>query len=160
MQRPDFITNMAEAPHEPSRIRRTGEPLGLMAMLAESAGLRHLRIHHEVLPPGRRSSSPHAHTTREEFVYVVDGTPDAWIDGHLHPLCAGDAVALAAGTGIAHTLINNSERDAILLIVATMPDDDACFYPGDPTAGGVPEPILRAWSARRRGPHDGNPDRR
>jgi uncharacterized cupin superfamily protein len=153
VQRPDFITNASEAPREAMRIRRTGELLGLVAPLGPN--LRHLRAQHEVLPPGRRSSSPHAHTTREELVYVLDGTPDLWIDGELYPLRPGDVVSLAAGTGITHTLINNSERDAVLFVVATMPDDDACFYPHNPAAGDVPETLARAWSERPRGPHPG-----
>jgi uncharacterized cupin superfamily protein len=156
-QRPDIIANVLEAPREASCIRRTGELLGIVASLSERAGLRQLRIDHEVLPPGRRSSSPHAHTKREEFVYVLDGHPDVWIDGHLHPLRPGDFLAFAAGTGVAHTVINNSERDAILLAIATMPEDDACFYPFNPNAGEVPEEVARSWSARSRGPHDGRP---
>ena len=86
---------------KPSRIARTGEALTFVAALGECAGLRHLRVEYAVLPPGHRSSSPHAHTTREELVY--EGTPDIWLDGHLHPLRPGDTIALAAGTGIAHT---------------------------------------------------------
>jgi hypothetical protein len=35
-------------------------------------------------------------------------------------------------------VINNSDRDAILLAVATVPEDDACIYVRDPTTGEVP----------------------
>jgi uncharacterized cupin superfamily protein len=153
MLRPDFVTNVSEVPHEDSRIQRTGEILGLVAPLASN--LKHLRVEHEVLPPGRRSSSPHAHTAREEVVFVLGGTPDLWVDGHLYPLRPGDVVSFPAATGIAHTLLNNSDRDAVLLVVATMPDEDACFYPFNLGTEGVPEPLARAWRDRPRGQHPG-----
>jgi uncharacterized cupin superfamily protein len=131
--------------------------LGLVALLA--CNLRHLRVQHEVLPPGRRSASPHAHTAREELVLVLDGTPDLWIDGHLHPLRPGDVVSFAAATGIAHTVINNSDREAVLFVVATMPDEDACFYPFRLDTDDVSEPLARAWRERPRGSHPGTTSR-
>ena len=36
--------------------------------------------------PGRRTSYPHAESAEEEFVYVLEGHPDVWIDGTLHHL--------------------------------------------------------------------------
>lgn len=76
MKNLDFILNTSDVPRRTANIISTGEPLGMVADLAELAGLRHLRIQHEILLPGRRSSSPHAHTMREEFLYILQGAPD------------------------------------------------------------------------------------
>jgi uncharacterized cupin superfamily protein len=64
----------------------------------------------ELLPPGRRTSYPHAESMEEEFVYVIEGNPDAWVDGYLHRLAPGDGVGVPAGTEICHTFINNTEN--------------------------------------------------
>lgn len=62
-------------------------------------GLTHIGINYEVVPSGSRTSFPHAEKLEEEFVFVLAGKPDVRIDGQLHPLEAGDAVAFPAGTG-------------------------------------------------------------
>lgn len=82
-------------------------------------GLVRIGIHHERLPPGRRTSYPHAESAEEEFVYVLEGTPDVWIDGTLLRLAPGDAVAFPGGTGICHTVLNNTE--VRLLVVGERP---------------------------------------
>ena len=93
-------------------------------------GLTRLGIHHELLPPGRRTSYPHAEGTEEEFVYVIEGNPDAWIDGHLHQLVPGDGVGFPAGTGICHTFINNTDQNVRLLVVGeSSRPDNRIFYP-------------------------------
>ncbi|PHM38047.1 conserved hypothetical protein [Xenorhabdus innexi] len=80
-------------------------------------GLKKLGIHHERVLPGRRTSYPHAEKDEEEFVYVLEGTPDVWINGELYRLEPGDAVGFPAGTGICHTVINNTESEIRLLVV-------------------------------------------
>jgi uncharacterized cupin superfamily protein len=152
------VTNAADASQEQCRILRTGEPLGIVSQLAGVEGLRRLRVQHERLPPGRRSSSPHAHTTREEVIYVLSGTPDLWLDGRLRPLRPGDCVVFPSGTGLSHTVINNAAGEAELLTIATQVDDDRCYYPLNPTRGDVDAATLEAWAARPLGPHDGRAD--
>src|ERR1700678_2272362 len=68
------------------------ERLAIGAAVGKNFGLTRLGIHHERLPPGRRTSSPHAESIEEEFVYVIEGTPDVWLDGTLHRLRPGDGV--------------------------------------------------------------------
>ena len=65
-----------------------------------------LGIHHERLPPGRRLCWPHAEADEEEFVFVLEGEPDLWLDGQVRRLKPGDGVSFPAGTGIAHTFPN------------------------------------------------------
>src|SRR5690606_28604358 len=89
--------------------------------------------HFERLMPGRRTSFPHAESAEEEFVFVVAGTPDVWLDGHLHRLAPGDAVGFPAGTGLAHTFINNTKAEVNLIVVgeASKPENRV-VYPLNP----------------------------
>ena len=140
--RPSLIKRVSEVPTVVRRTSRTGEPLGVVAHLSASSGLKRLRIEHEVLAPGRRSSSPHTHTTREEMVYVLRGTPDLWLDGVLHRMTQGDYAAFVPGGSVAHAIVNNSDSRVELLVIATASDDDTCIYPAPssgPSTAGQPE---------------------
>src|SRR3984957_15666884 len=93
------------------------ERMGLDADLGRRFGLTRLGIHHNRLPPGRRTSYPHAESAEEEFVFVIEGAPDVWIDGELYRLSPGDSVGFPAGTGICHTFLNNTAEDVHLLVI-------------------------------------------
>jgi uncharacterized cupin superfamily protein len=93
------------------------EVLSIRTPLSRPLGLTRLGIHHEVLEPGHRSSLPHAEASEEECVYVLEGKPEAWIDGELHPLEPDDIVVFTPGTGIRHTITNPTDEPVRLLIV-------------------------------------------
>jgi len=78
------------------------ELMSLSASFAHHFNLTRLGIHHERLTPGRRVSWPHAEADEDEFVFVIEGEPDLWIDGELRRLKAGDGVGFPSGTGISH----------------------------------------------------------
>ncbi len=122
-----FIVNSEQLPHQNSIRVSTGEILGSLANLSQSTGLQDLSIHHEILPPGHRSSPPHCHSQKEELVYVLDGTPSAWIDGEFYTLRAGDTVGFPPG--VAHMIVNQSGSLATLLVVSTpLHNQDACTF--------------------------------
>lgn len=137
------------------------ERLSINAALGRHLGLTRIGIHHERLLPGRRTSWPHAESAEEEFVYVIEGTPDVWLDGHLHRLGPGDAVGFPAGTGQAHTFLNNTEAEVRLLVVGERPKPgNRIVYPLNPERR---EQIDDWWDdapARDIGEHDGLPDKR
>ncbi|MBA2664723.1 MAG: cupin domain-containing protein [Bradymonadaceae bacterium] len=160
--RPDCILHWQEIQDaDNAHYPNSDELLSIGSAFGRRFGLTRLGIHHELLPPGRRTSWPHAESGEEEFVYVIEGRPHVWLDGHLHALEPGDAVGFVAGTGLAHTFINNSDEPVRLLVVGdTNRDDNLCTYPldrarnqeiGDFHWDDVP--------ARELGPHDGMPDR-
>jgi uncharacterized cupin superfamily protein len=135
-----------------------GESRYIAAPLGRALGLEHFGVNHETIFPGGRSSLPHAHSDDEEFVFVSEGRPSLWIDGHLFELAAGDSVAFPAGTGIAHSFINDSDAPVKLLILGEHSSEDRLSYPVNPE---VRHP--RPWKdapARALGPHDGRPKRR
>lgn len=116
VKRPSFIGHWSEFfTGEDWSYPGSTELMGRSAPIGKKLGLEKIGIHLELLEPGRRTSWPHAERDEEEFVFVVEGNPDAWIDGILYPLVPGDFVALPAGTGIAHTFINNTETPCKLL---------------------------------------------
>ena len=117
MNRPPFIANFKDF-LEPDTNCYPGsdELLSIGSPIGKKLGLTKIGIHIETLPPGRRTSWPHAESLEEEFAYVIEGHPHVWIDGYLHALQPGDFVAFPAGTGISHTFLNNSEGTCRLLI--------------------------------------------
>jgi uncharacterized cupin superfamily protein len=139
------------------------ELMSIGTSYARHFGFTRLGIHHERLPPGRRTSYPHAEGTQEEFVYVLEGHPDVWLDGVLHRLAPGDAVGFPPGTGLCHTFINNTEAEVNLLVVGerNRPGQPTPIYyavnPGSNERIG--ERLWTDWPARPLGPHDGLPDK-
>jgi uncharacterized cupin superfamily protein len=155
VERPNFIRHYTEI-EEPVG---DGDLRAQAARFGKALGLTRLGINLEIISPGCRSSWPHEHSLDEEFVFVLEGNFDVWIDGHLHRLRPGDGVAFPAGTGITHTFINNTDAEIRLLIVGERNPDDRTIYPLDPDR----LPASRVWhEAPRRplGPHHGTADRR
>jgi uncharacterized cupin superfamily protein len=162
-QRPTFIIASDDVPEEPGKYPNSEEILAHGRPIGRIAGLLRIGLHVERLEPGHRLSYPHAEQDEEEFVYVLEGVVDAWVDGVLHPMRAGDLAAFPAGTGVAHTFINNGEREARLLVggEASKPGSQI-DYPLNPErrAQIAPEQWWDDVPSRELGPHDGKPTRR
>ena len=137
------------------------ERLHFNSSFSERFKLMRLGIHHERLPPGRRLSWPHAEADEEEFVYVIEGAPDLWLDGHLKRLKPGEGVGFPAGTGIAHTFLNNTASDVRLLVVGEASRSRSRIdYPLHPKRNvEIGERHWKDKPTRKLGPHDGLPDK-
>lgn len=159
-ERPPFIVSVADVPEVEGRYPRSDEIMGAGRKIGHAAGLLRIGLHHERLAPGQRSSYPHCEENEEEFVYVLEGEVNAWIDGHLHPMKKGDLAAFPAGTGINHTFINDSDADVLLLVGGEKAkSDNRIFYPHNPERRGD-MPWSHWWDdvpQRPLGPHDGKP---
>jgi uncharacterized cupin superfamily protein len=136
------------------------ETHGCKAKFAEVFKLSRLGVVHDRLRPGERTSWPHAEADEEEFVFVLEGAPDLWVDGHVKRLKPGDGVGFASGTGIAHTVINNTDADVRLMVVGEASRyASRLHYPLHPERN--KQIGTRHWSdvpQRDLGPHDGKPD--
>ena len=161
--RPYCVTHYSDIQEEDnSHYDGSDELLSIGSPFGKHFGLKRLGIHHELLPAGRRTSWPHAESAEEEFVYVIDGFPQVWIDGDVYDLVPGDAVGFPSGTGSAHTFINNSEADVRLLVVGeASKDENRIFYPQHPERNEEMANQGYLWENPpevKRGDHDGNPD--
>jgi uncharacterized cupin superfamily protein len=84
----------------------------------------------EKLPPGKRSAWPHAHSVEEEFIFVLEGKPTLWINHKEFELKIFDGVDFKAGSGLAHAILNKSDRDLYYLCVGECnPFNDLIYYP-------------------------------
>jgi len=161
--RPPFIVSSSDVPEKVHRYPNSDEDMAPARPIGRAAGLLRIGIHLVRVPPGRRTSYPHAESAEEEFVYVVEGEVDAWIDGELHHMKAGDFAAFPSGTGICHTFINDGERDALLISGGEADKShDRVYYPLNPGRRGD-LPWSRWWDdvpRRPQGKHDGMPRQR
>ena len=118
--RPPFIRSAFELPEQENRYpEREGvapEIFSYSRAFGKLAGLERIGLHWGRVPPGHRTSLPHAEEKEEEFVVVLEGRVDVWIDGERYPMERGDIAAFPAGTGVVHTFINEGDVDAILLV--------------------------------------------
>jgi uncharacterized cupin superfamily protein len=164
-QRPPFIISSTDVPETEERYPQSDELLILNRAIGKHAGMLRLGLHLCRVPPGHRTSYPHAEENEEEFVYVLEGNVDAWIDGELHPMKPGDLAAFPAGTGISHTFLNNGSEDALLLVGGEAGRrENKIYYPLNPERR-----AQIAWSQwwddherpqRKLGSHDGKPKKR
>jgi uncharacterized cupin superfamily protein len=156
--RPGFVAHFTDRmqPVTDATSTRFG---GRRARLGADGGLTRLGINRDVLLPGSKTSNPHAESLEDEFILVLEGKPDVWIDGHLHELNEGDGVAFPAGTGIAHTFLNNSDAEVHLLVIGQhdVPGNQL-NYPLNPERNADFKTRGEFWEdapKRELGPHDG-----
>lgn len=163
MSRPSFIISTEDVPEVEHQYPERTETFAHGRAIGRAAGLQRIGLHVERVAPGERTSLPHAESDEEEFVLVLEGEISAWIDGHLHPMTKGDLAAFPAGTGIAHTFINDGDADALLLVGGERTKaTNRIVYPVDPwrRAQVKPEEWWTDAPARELGPHEGQPRRR
>jgi uncharacterized cupin superfamily protein len=165
MKRPDFIKHCDELRTNDSfSYPGDSETFGTGAALGRKLGLKRVAINYEVLAAGDRSSWPHAHKEEEEFIFILEGEPDLWVDGNLYRLRTGDCVGLPPGTGHAHTLINNSENEVKAIVVGegSVPTDKI-FYPMHPKRNEEMKSKNAYWEnppSTIMGSHDGCSDKK
>lgn len=146
---------------DPGNFFGTDEPMGLGAAFGAHFGLKRIGIHHMRLLPGRRTSLPHAESHEQEFVHVVSGTPDVWLDGQIYRLAAGDSVGFAPGTGLAHSFLNNTASEVCLIVVGDSDNDaNRIVYPVNPERRAIRTDWWHDAPSRPLGAHDGLSDQR
>jgi uncharacterized cupin superfamily protein len=161
-KRPDYIRHWREieTPVKPPVVEET---FGYASEFSPAVGLTHLRTAHFRLEPGQRAYPPVAMRDDEVFFMVLEGTPDLWIDGNLYRLKEGDCGALLARTGIAHTILNNSDSQVRLFALTEAPRlSSRAVHPIDGTANDNLKKMGRLWAdapKRKLGPHDGLTDK-
>jgi uncharacterized cupin superfamily protein len=114
---PDFVVHWRDILEKKQvTYPNSKETHGVDALFGRRARFSRVGVHLEVLPPGRRTSWPHAERDEEEFLFVVSGNVDCWLDGRITPMWAGDLVGWESRTGLTHVVINNADEDAVLIV--------------------------------------------
>ena len=119
--------NVADLPEEELVATKTGEKLTLAKSLSGAFGLTRLLIHQEVLLPGRRASSFHFHSEKEELFYVLSGQPSVYIGEKIVDLVPGDVIGFKPSAK-PRLLFNRSQESAVILTVGTNPETDVITY--------------------------------
>lgn len=99
--------------------------------LGEVFGLRNFGVNLTTLAPGAVSALRHAHTTQDEFIYVLQGQLTLHTDAGATALSPGSCAGFPAGTGNAHCLRNTGDEVATYLEVGDRSAGDRASYPDD-----------------------------
>ena len=79
------------------------------------------------LPPGKIAYPYHSHSAQWEFYHVIAGTGSVRYAEGSASIEAGDAFIFEPGE--AHQLINDSDFDHIIYVIADNPIGETCHYP-------------------------------
>ena len=109
--------------------RRLGDRVKLP--LGDAFGLTRYGVNLTRLPPGAISALRHAHSSQDEFVYILEGTPTLVTDSGPTPLRPGMCAGFRFGTGDAHHLKNDSASDVVYLEIGDRTSPDEVDYPDD-----------------------------
>lgn len=99
--------------------------------LGDLFGLTNFGVNLTRLLPGAASSLRHAHSKQDEFIYVLEGSPTLHTDEGKQRLLPGMCAGFKAGSGNAHSLINETTEDVLYLEVGDRTDGDDVTYPDD-----------------------------
>lgn len=123
----DEILNIKNLKHTELTSKTTGEKFSLSAILSSIYNFKDFFIAHEILLPGRKSSSPHFHTKKEEMIFVLSGRPTAYIGNKSSQLNPGDFIGfkLAIDT---HYLENLTDSEVHFLIISSNHSGDEIIY--------------------------------
>ncbi|MEL6258591.1 MAG: cupin domain-containing protein [Pseudomonadota bacterium] len=122
-QVPELTGTSYPAPHDALVKSRRVRPLGI------ATGLSQFGVNLITLPPGGWSSQRHWHTHEDEFVWIVQGQLKLVTDAGAQTLAPGDCAGFPAGEADGHHLINETEADAVFLVIGGRHDNDVCDYP-------------------------------
>ncbi|BBL70992.1 cupin domain-containing protein [Methylogaea oryzae] len=99
--------------------------------LGDLFGLANFGVNLTTLSPDAVSALRHAHSTQDEFVYILRGHPVLITDAGETQLAPGMCAGFKAGTGDAHRLLNRTDEDVQYLEVGDRSAGDSVVYPDD-----------------------------
>ena len=105
-------------------LKREKRPLG------DLFGLKNFGVNLTRLAPGGESALLHRHSKQDEFVYILEGEPILVTDTEEVQLAPGMCAGFPA-QGIAHQLVNRTDRDVVYLEVGDRSPGDEGSYPWD-----------------------------
>src|SRR4249919_4347013 len=97
--------------------------------LGDAAGLTQFGVNITRIKPGSASALRHWHEQEDEFIYMLEGELVLRENDGETVLKTGDAAGFKAGSGVAHCLVNRTQRDAVYLEVGTRAKSERVHYP-------------------------------
>lgn len=101
--------------------------------LGDLFGLTNFGVNLTRLAPGAMSALLHRHARQDELVYILEGEPVLVTDRGEVQLAPGMVAGFPAG-GIAHQLVNRTDRDVLYLEIGDRSPGDTADYPRDDLA--------------------------
>ncbi|KQY98262.1 hypothetical protein ASD45_20160 [Pseudolabrys sp. Root1462] len=99
--------------------------------LGNAAGITQFGVNLTRLEPGAATSVRHWHENEDEFVFILMGECVLIEDVGETILKPGDAAGFKAGVPNAHTIVNRSQGDVVLIEVGTRAPIERAHYPGE-----------------------------
>lgn len=147
------------AAHVPPRTTKSTYPEPLAArvagrtkrVLGDLFGLTNFGVNLTTLAPKAMSALRHAHAKQDEFVYVLEGTATLYTDEGTTQLTPGMCAGFRFGTGNAHHLVNETDRDVVYLEIGDRTPGESASYPDDDLQ------VIEVDGKKRWGHRDGTP---
>jgi len=98
--------------------------------LGDHFGIKKFGVNYTILEAGAQSALLHQHTTQEEFIFILSGTPTLVTSEGEYLLSPGDCCGFLP-SGPAHHLINKTDGPVVYLEVGDREAGDEAFYPND-----------------------------
>ena len=96
--------------------------------LGAITGLTDLGFQIMSVEPGHEYSEYHRHLFEEQCFYILSGRGEVIIDEVPHSIGAGDFLGFPK-SGLAHTIVNNSDETLTFICARTNLEQDVCDYP-------------------------------
>jgi uncharacterized cupin superfamily protein len=100
-------------------------------VLGDLFGLANFGVNLTRILPGSMSALLHSHARQDEFVYILEGEPTLVTEDGERQLAPGHCAGFKAGTGLAHHLVNRTDRDVVYLEIGDRTPGDSVHYPND-----------------------------
>lgn len=100
---------------------------GLFEALGEQAKSEKLGFNITTLDPGNLFCPYHLHHLEEELIFVIDGAITVRQNDEKKILNKGDLIFFK--TGVAHQILNHTDKPAKLLAISNKDANDICEYP-------------------------------
>src|SRR5258706_9593197 len=85
--------------------------------MGDHAGLTNFGVNLTRIEPGGQSSHRHAHSTQDEFIYVLEGEVTLETNAGAQILHPGACAGFPCNTGDAHRFVNHTSADVVLLVI-------------------------------------------
>lgn len=96
--------------------------------LGTLTGLTDLGFQIMTIEPGREYSEYHRHLYEEQCFYILSGSGEAIIEEKSYSIEVGDFLGFPKN-GVAHTILNSSDKPLVFICSRINLEQDACDYP-------------------------------